>query len=190
MDVRDSRLPPVSRQPKASYRIMNQYLQCNTVARMRDLSRNLRCFIKSTALRFFWNLFHWIFRPAHSIPRADRAFNMRSFVLFIVFFLSSSVGASILDAKFGVAQIFDVQWNISGGNLNASGFNYIFAAVNYSTQTDSAARWTSAQATDASSNGRYVAFFNSVTTPGTYGLAVFNSDGTQYKIIGLCSWLL
>ncbi len=53
LDLRDRGEPPVSRQPKASDRIMNQYLQCNTVARMRDLSRNLRCFIKSTSLRFF-----------------------------------------------------------------------------------------------------------------------------------------
>jgi hypothetical protein len=72
---------------------------------------------------------------------------------------------------------------MSGGTLYASGFNYIYASVNYSTQTTSAARWTAAQTSDANSNGRYIGFFNSTTNPGTYGMAVFNSDGTRYKII-------
>ena len=94
-----------------------------------------------------------------------------------------SVSAGITDLKLSTAQIFDVQWYISGGRLYASGFNYIYASVNYSTQTTSAARWTLAQTQDASANGRYIGFFNSTTNPGTYGMAVFNSDGTTYKII-------
>jgi hypothetical protein len=98
-------------------------------------------------------------------------------------FLCSNVFANITTAKFSTAQIFDVQWNVSGGQLNASGFNYIYSSVNYATQTTSAARWTAAQTTDAGSNGRYIGFFNSTTNPGTYGMAVFNSDGTYYKII-------
>jgi hypothetical protein len=95
----------------------------------------------------------------------------------------SNTFAAITDLKLSTSQIFDVQWNISGGTLNASGFNYIYSAVNYATQTNSAARWTAAQTADASSNGRYIGFFNSTTNPGTYGMAVFNSDGTQYKVI-------
>jgi hypothetical protein len=105
--------------------------------------------------------------------------------LLVVFCLlfANSVQAGILDLRLKVDQIFDVQWNISGGNLNASYFNYIYSSINYATQTTSAARWTAAQAADAGSNGRYIAFFNSTTNPGTYGMAVYNSDGSVYKII-------
>lgn len=106
-------------------------------------------------------------------------------LLFILMFLFShvSVSAGVTELRLSTAQIFDVQWYISGGKLNASGFNYIYSSVNYATQTTSAARWTAAQTTDAGSNGRYISFFNSTTNPGTYGMAVFNSDGSVYKII-------
>ena len=97
--------------------------------------------------------------------------------------LCSNAFASITNLKVSTAQIFDVQWNISGGKLNVSGFNYIFSSINYATQTASAARWTAAQTADAAANGRYIGFFNSTTHPGTYGMAVFNSDGSTYKII-------
>lgn len=97
--------------------------------------------------------------------------------------LCSSVQASILDLKLSTAQIFDVQWYISGSTLNASVFSYIYASVNYATQTADAQRWTAEQTADASSNGRYIGFFNSTTNPDTYGMAVFNSDGTIYKKI-------
>jgi len=107
---------------------------------------------------------------------------MKAVFLALLLMCSNAFGA-ITDLKLSTAQIFDVQWNISGGRLNASGFNYIFASVNYATQTTSAARWTLAQTQDANSNGRYIGFFNSTTNPGTYGMAVFNSDGTRYKII-------
>jgi hypothetical protein len=103
-------------------------------------------------------------------------------VLFCLLF-ANSVQAGVLDLRLKVDQIFDVQWNISGGNLNASGFNYIYSSVNYDTQTNSARRWTAAQTADAGSNNRYIGFFNSTTNPGTYGMAVFNSDGSVYKLI-------
>jgi hypothetical protein len=104
--------------------------------------------------------------------------------LFLFLFLFvTNVFAGITDARFSTAQIFDVQWYISGGKLNASGFNYIYSSVNYATQTNQAARWTAAQTADASANGRYIAFFNSTTHPGTYGMAVYNSNGSVYKII-------
>lgn len=104
-------------------------------------------------------------------------------IFILMLLVCSNAFGSITDLKLSTAQIFDVQWYISGGKLNASGFNYIYASVNYATQTTSAARWTSAQTADANSNGRYIGFFNSTTNPGTYGMAVFNSDGTKYKII-------
>lgn len=104
-------------------------------------------------------------------------------LLALLFFVCLSAQASITDLKLSTAQIFDVQWYISAGKLNTSGFNYIYASINYATQTASAARWTAAQTADAGSNGRYIGFFNSTTNPGTYGMAVFNSNGTTYKII-------
>jgi hypothetical protein len=104
-------------------------------------------------------------------------------ILFALMFLCSNAFGAITDLKLSTAQIFDVQWYISGGTLYASGFNYIYSSVNYATQTTSAARWTAAQTSDANSNGRYIGFFNSTTNPGTYGMAVFNSDGSTYKII-------
>jgi hypothetical protein len=105
------------------------------------------------------------------------------FVAMFILLIGKPSHAAITDAKFSTAQIFDVQWYVSGGVLYASGFNYIYSSINYSTQTASAARWTAAQTSDAGSNGRYIAFFNSTTNPGTYGMAVYNSDGTVYKII-------
>ena len=107
---------------------------------------------------------------------------MKKFIVLLLLVCSNSF-AAITDLKLSTAQIFDVQWYISGGKLYASSFNYIYASVNYSTQTTSASRWTAAQTSDANSNGRYIGFFNSTTNPGTYGMAVFNSDGTKYKII-------
>ena len=107
---------------------------------------------------------------------------IRKIFLMMLLLCSNAFGA-ITDLKLSTAQIFDVQWNISGGRLYASGFNYIYASVNYATQTTSAARWTAAQTSDANSNGRYIGFFNSTTNPGTYGMAVFNSNGSVYKII-------
>ena len=104
-----------------------------------------------------------------------------SSILLLCFATSASAG--ILDLRIQTDQIFDVQWNIRNGSLNASRFNYIYSSVNYATQTTSASRWTAAQTADAGSNGRYIAFFNSTTNPGTYGMAVYNSDGSVYKIV-------
>jgi hypothetical protein len=101
----------------------------------------------------------------------------------MILFSHVSVSAGVTDLRLSTAQIFDVQWNISGGKLNTSGFNYIYSSINYATQTTSAARWTAAQTTDAGSNGRYISFFHSTTNPGTYGMAVYNSDGSIYKLI-------
>lgn len=104
-------------------------------------------------------------------------------IFLLLLLLCSNAFAGITDLKLSTAQIFDVQWYVSGGKLYASGFNYIYSSVNYATQTTSAARWTAAQTADAGANGRYIGFFNSTTNPGTYGMAVFNSDGSTYKII-------
>ena len=108
---------------------------------------------------------------------------MRRLLLILLLVCNSAV-ASITDLKLSTAQIFDVQWYTSGGKLYASGFNYIYASINYATQTASAARLTAAQYNDINSvSGRYIGFFASTTNPGTYGMAVFNADGTKYKIL-------
>ena len=105
-------------------------------------------------------------------------------LLLILLLVCNSAWASITDLKLSTAQIFDVQWYVSGGKLYASSFNYIYASINYATQTASAARLTAAQYNDINSvSGRYIGFFASTTNPGTYGMAVFNADGTKYKIL-------
>ena len=105
-------------------------------------------------------------------------------LLFLLIFVCSFAQAAITDLKLSTAQIFDVQWYTSGGKLYASGFNYIYSSVNYATQTTQAARLTSAQYADINSvAGRYIGFFASTTNPGTYGMAVFNADGTKYKTL-------
>lgn len=106
------------------------------------------------------------------------------YLLLLLLFAANIASAAITDLKLSTAQIFDVQWYTSGGKLYASGFNYIYASVNYSTQTTSAARLTSSNYADINSvSGRYIGFFNSTTNPGTYGMAVFNPDGTKYKTL-------
>ena len=109
---------------------------------------------------------------------------LRRISLFFLLLFSLTATASITDLKVSTAQIFDVQWSISGSTLYTSNFNYIYSSINYATQTASAARLTSAQYADINSvAGRYIGFFASTTNPGTYGMAVFNSDGTKYKIL-------
>ena len=104
-------------------------------------------------------------------------------ILFALMLLCSNAFAAITDLKLSTAQIFDVQWYVSGGRLYAHSFSYIYASVNYSSQTTSAARWTAAETADANSNGRYIGFYNSPTVAGTYAMAVFNSNGSIYKVI-------
>jgi hypothetical protein len=104
-------------------------------------------------------------------------------IFFALLLLCSNAFGAITDLKLSTAQIFDVQWSISGGKLNVRNFNYIYASVNYDAQTTLAARWTPTQTQDAGANGRYIGFFNSTTNPGTYGMAVYNSNGSIYKII-------
>lgn len=93
--------------------------------------------------------------------------------------------ASILDLKIGPAQAFDVQyyWSHSSDTstpdyncysdpstcdrLNVSGLTTPYASAG-------SMQWTQPQLT----SGQYYKFFNSATVPGTYGLAVYNADGS------------
>ena len=83
-------------------------------------------------------------------------------------FLCSNAFAAITDGKFGINQIFDVQYNWSGNTLNASNF---IAPYNKNFQTVTVTA------------GQYFQFFASTTNPGTYGLKLMNSNGTQHSIV-------
>jgi hypothetical protein len=89
-------------------------------------------------------------------------------ILFALMFLCSNAFAAITDGKFGINQIFDVQYNWSGTTLNASNF---IAPYNKNYQTVTV------------TSGQYFQFFNSTTNPGKYGLKLMNSNGTQHSIV-------
>ena len=82
--------------------------------------------------------------------------------------LCSNAFGAITDGKFGINQIFDVQYSWSGNTLNASNF---IAPYNKNFQTVTA------------TSGQYFQFFNSTTNPGTHGLKLMNSNGTQHSIV-------
>jgi hypothetical protein len=96
---------------------------------------------------------------------------------FFVLTFSSAAWADITTGKFSTAQIFDVQWSVSGGMLNTSGYNYLYRSV------PSSSRMTSTDYANIDSAGQYFAFFNSTTNPGTYGMALYNSDNTLAEVI-------
>jgi hypothetical protein len=89
-------------------------------------------------------------------------------ILFALMFLCSNAFAAITDGKFSINQIFDVQYNWSGTTLNASNF---IAPYNKNFQTVTA------------TSGQYFQFFESTTNPGTHGLKLMNSNGTQHSIV-------
>ena len=76
--------------------------------------------------------------------------------------------SAITDGKFGINQIFDVQYSWSGTTLNASNFIAPYNK-NFQTVTTTA--------------GQYFQFFNSTTNPGKHGLKLMNSNGTQHSIV-------
>jgi hypothetical protein len=89
-------------------------------------------------------------------------------ILFALMFLCSNAFAAITDGKFGINQIFDVQYWWNGNTLNASNF---IAPYNKNFQTVT------------TTTGQYFQFFASTTNPGTYGLKLMNSNGTQHSIV-------
>lgn len=89
-------------------------------------------------------------------------------ILLAFLFLCSTAHAAITDGKFGINQIFDVQYWWNGTTLNASNF---IAPYNKNFQTVTV------------SAGQYFQFFNSTTNPGKYGLKLMNSNGTQHSIV-------
>jgi hypothetical protein len=89
-------------------------------------------------------------------------------IFLALMFLCSNAFAAITDGKFGINQIFDVQYNWSGTTLNASNF---IAPYNKNFQTVTV------------TSGQYFQFFDSTTNPGKHGLKLMNSNGTQHSII-------
>ena len=89
-------------------------------------------------------------------------------ILFALMFLCSNAFAAITDGKFGINQIFDVQYWWNGNTLNASNF---IAPYNKNFQTVTVTA------------GQYFQFFPSTTNPGKYGLKLMNSNGTQHSIV-------
>ena len=101
--------------------------------------------------------------------------------------LSSIAHADITDQPFGANQVFDVQYYWSNSSnptspdyscysnpsscdvLNVSGLTTPYSSVTYNQPALTA--------------GQYYKFFNSTTVPGTYGLAVYNANGTQAYIM-------
>ena len=106
---------------------------------------------------------------------------MRKFLLLLLL-VCNAAWADITQEHFSFAQVFDVQWYISGSTLNASGFNYLYASVDAS-GNQNAARLTSGQTSAYAGAGDYLAFFHSSNYPGTYGLGVYSSSGTLVRVL-------
>lgn len=87
--------------------------------------------------------------------------------------------ANILDIKISPAQIFDVQWNISGTTFNASNFTRPFYSVTRNGTSCNFCQMSFQDIQSIVNNNQYFGFFESTTNPDTYGLAVYNQDGTQ-----------
>lgn len=89
-------------------------------------------------------------------------------LLLLLAFVCSNAFAAITDGKFGINQIFDVQYWWNGTTLNASNF---IAPYDKNFQTVTV------------TSGQYFQFFASTTNPGTYGLKLMNADGTFNRVV-------
>ena len=94
---------------------------------------------------------------------------LRSTAIALALTLTNSIAkADIIDGQFSVNQIFDVQYYWSGNTLNASSFVAPYdSTFNQPTVTA----------------GQYFQFFASTTNPGTYGLGLYNADGTLAQVV-------
>ena len=102
----------------------------------------------------------------------------RVFMMALSFFMLAlnSAKADITDGKFGINQIFDVQYYWSGNTLNASNFISPYD-MNFQHLSGCTATSCSIPA------GSYFQFFASTTNPGTYGLALYNANGTVNTVM-------
>ncbi len=91
---------------------------------------------------------------------------IKKFLVSLLASLSMTAHAGILDGSFSVNQIFDVQYSWSGDTLNASNFIAPYDS-NFQHFTVSA--------------GQYFKFIDNGN--GSYGLGLYNSDGTLAKTV-------
>lgn len=84
---------------------------------------------------------------------------------------ATAVVTTVKDCAFGPAQVFDVQWNISGGFLNISGVTRPYG--NNGGQL-SEANWQT---------GHYLKFVDSTATPGTLALERFDVANTSQGLL-------
>lgn len=109
---------------------------------------------------------------------------LRRFSSLIFFLLFATVAhAGLLDVKISPAQIFDVQWSISGTTFNARNFTRPFYSVNPNGTSCSWCQMTTAQVQAVADNNQYFGFFPSTTNTGTYGLAIYNADGSMAWVL-------
>lgn len=101
---------------------------------------------------------------------------MKKFLLLLAV-LCLNATAAITDLKIGTAQIFDVQWSMSGTTLNVSNMTRPFISV------PSGRQMTTSEVNTMTTSGQYFKFFSSTTNPGTYGMAIYNSDDTINRVI-------
>ena len=93
--------------------------------------------------------------------------------------------ADITDGKFGINQIFDVQYHWSQAetpttpDYSCYGTNTceVLNASNFIAPYDKNFQTVTATA------GQYFKFFNSTTNPGTYGLGLYNADNTLAQVV-------
>jgi F5/8 type C domain/Curlin associated repeat len=92
---------------------------------------------------------------------------IRIFFAFLMLMCTNAF-AAITDGKFGMAQIFDVQYYWSGNTLNASSFIAPYDQ-NWNHPT--------------LSTGQYFKFFASTVSPGEWGLGIYNADGSRASVV-------
>jgi hypothetical protein len=112
-----------------------------------------------------------------------KKFNRVAVALAIAFGMANTAQADITDQPFGPNQVFDVQYNwAQSSNPTSPDFSCYSNpsscdVLNVSGLTTPYSSVTNNQ--PVLTTGQYYKFFNSTTVPGTYGLAVYNADGTQ-----------
>lgn len=92
---------------------------------------------------------------------------------------SSAQAADIRSCRFGTQQVFDVQWSLNGNVLSTFAMNYPHSNFNLFAPSAPATRFGA----DTLRPGDYFQFFESTTVPGTYGLALYGSDGTERGVV-------
>jgi len=93
--------------------------------------------------------------------------------------VASPASASLLNLQIGPAQIFDVQYNWSSTTGNLSCGYADPAACDTLNVSGLQSPISDSGTHPALTTGQYFGFFNSTTVAGTFGLAVFNADGTE-----------